>query len=239
MIGSGEKIIISIETKKCTNTECETGIYPATEEFFYRQKNYSKKRGIYYTLSANCRKCRIKESQKYASEHRDEKLIYYKKYNKFDRDQEKEKIRLQNRYKKEKPKLQERLRLWQKSEKGKKNTKKNNEKRIKEKKHEVSDLEWFYCRYYFNNSCAYCGISWEEHMTFYKQDLHKEHVVHDGRNDLKNCVPSCKSCNSEKHESTLNEWYNIHNPKYNRIRYLRIYQWLRWEVLKFVEPKKF
>lgn len=129
-------------------------------------------------------------------------------------------------------------REWQRSKSGKKSMKNSRVKREESKKHEMTDLEWFYCRYYFNNACAYCGMNWEEHMSVFGQDLHKEHVVHDGRNDIKNCVPSCRSCNSEKHTYALNQWYNIHNPKYDRVKYLRIYQWLRWEVLKFVEQKK-
>lgn len=90
---------------------------------------------------------------------------------------------------------------------------------------------------YFDCRCAYCGITWDEHFSNTGKDLHKEHVIMDGKDDLSNCVPSCKVCNSEKWEHSFNNWYNVSNSKYNRIRHLRIYQWLRYDYKKFIEPK--
>ncbi|RNB59424.1 hypothetical protein EDM57_04590 [Brevibacillus gelatini] len=81
-------------------------------------------------------------------------------------------------------------------------------------------------------------MTYEEHKIAEGQDLHKEHVIHDGRNDLKNCVPSCRSCNSEKNTRTLNDWYNKNNPKYTYERYFRIYQWMRYDCLKFIKKKR-
>jgi len=77
-----------------------------------------------------------------------------------------------------------------------------------------------------------------EHRKIFKTDLHKEHLIDDGRNDLKNCVPSCKSCNSEKHIDTFNQWYNPSNPKYSREKYLKIYNWIRFECKKYIQKKK-
>lgn len=95
--------------------------------------------------------------------------------------------------------------------------------------HKISTKEWSYCKEYFNYECAYCGMHESVHKQAYKQQLHKEHVIHDGRNDIKNCIPSCRVCNSSKHTSTLSEWYNINNPNYTRERYLKIYEWLRYD----------
>jgi hypothetical protein len=123
---------------------------------------------------------------------------------------------------------------------------KSKEKTIKlqkEKKHIIYNEEWIACKNYFGNACAYCGLHSEEHYKKYKNkikryDLHKEHVIHRGKNDLSNCVPACENCNNEKYDKSLNEWYNKNNPKYNKEKYYKIYQWLRYDYKKFIMPKR-
>lgn len=94
------------------------------------------------------------------------------------------------------------------------------------KNHDISDQEWFECLDFFNDSCAYCGISEEEALITYGQRLNMEHVDDDGVNDITNCVPSCKGCNSKKWVFGLNEWYNEDNPIYSKRRYNKIIKWL-------------
>ena len=113
----------------------------------------------------------------------------------------------------------------------------------RKKKHRLSKQEWKSCKEYFNNECAYCGLPIEEHFRKYagklqKIDFHKEHVIDDGRDDIKNCIPSCQICNSSKRESSLNTWYNQENPNYTRERYLKIYNWIRYDCKKYIEKKK-
>jgi len=89
---------------------------------------------------------------------------------------------------------------------------KKNPDRIREysknkRKHDISKEEWDNCLEIFGCECAYCGITEEEHLRIYKQKLHKEHVVSDGYNDLRNSVPSCKRCNSYKHQHDMEDWY--------------------------------
>lgn len=103
------------------------------------------------------------------------------------------------------------------------------------KKHSIPEKEWKRCKEFFDYRCAYCGLDEIEHKKLYKQQLHKEHVIHDGRNDIKNCVPSCKSCNGSKHTKTLNGWYNTVNLNYSYERYMKIYQWIRFDCKN---PKK-
>jgi hypothetical protein len=60
----------------------------------------------------------------------------------------------------------------------------------------------------------------EDHYTTKRQQkiksgFHKEHVIHTEKNNIKNCIPSCKSCNCKKWTSTLNGWYNENNPIYS------------------------
>jgi endonuclease I len=71
-----------------------------------------------------------------------------------------------------------------------------------------------------------------------KKDLHKDHVIPDGRNDLKNCVPACHSCNSSKGDLSLNTWYNKNNPVYAYDRYIKIYKWIRFDCRKFIRKKQ-
>jgi hypothetical protein len=106
----------------------------------------------------------------------------------------------------------------------------------KPKVHKITDREWYDCRLYFNFRCAYCGKSWEENKKETNKDLHRDHVVFDGRNDLKNCIPACNSCNSSKGEYTLNEWYKTQSF-FVRERYLAIYQWIRFDVKKYIKRK--
>ena len=69
-------------------------------------------------------------------------------------------------------------------------------------------------------------------------DFHKEHVVDEGKNDLRNCIPSCNKCNSQKNTNSLNNWYNITNPNYTYERYCKIYQWIRYDHKKYIMPKR-
>jgi len=113
----------------------------------------------------------------------------------------------------------------------------------KVKNHKISKKEWEDAKNYFNNSCSYCGLPASEHSRIYsgkiqKCDLHKEHVIDDGRNDLKNCIPSCARCNSSKHTKTLNEFYNPSNPDYTYERYHKIYMWMRYDSKKYIKQKK-
>lgn len=94
------------------------------------------------------------------------------------------------------------------------------------------------CLEYFNNCCAYCGMTLEEHKDKYNQNLHKEHVTSCGRNDLKNCVPSCKVCNSEKSTTSFNDWYNIKNIKYSKDRYMKICKWIKEDCKLYIKNKR-
>jgi hypothetical protein len=112
---------------------------------------------------------------------------------------------------------------WQQNNREK--IKEYNEKR-KHKNHNISKKEWIRCKQYFDNSCAYCGMNFEDHKKKFNQDLHKEHVEHEGASDISNCVPSCKPCNSSKKEELLDIWYNKSNKNYTEERYDKILKWV-------------
>jgi 5-methylcytosine-specific restriction endonuclease McrA len=106
------------------------------------------------------------------------------------------------------------------------------------KNHKITKIEWESCKKYFDNKSAYCGFDDQEHKKLYNQQLHKEHVIHNGENDLSNCVPSCKHCNSQKWEFTLEEWYNEGNPSYTKERYDKIIKWLKEDYKQFPSKRK-
>jgi hypothetical protein len=95
-----------------------------------------------------------------------------------------------------------------------------------EKRHEISKKEWLFCKEYFNNSCAYCGITIDEHLNIFGQDFHKDHVDNVGKNDLSNCVPACKNCNSRKWKLDFDIWYNVENTVFDNYRYRKIKNWI-------------
>ena len=106
------------------------------------------------------------------------------------------------------------------------------EKHSLRKKHEISDSEWEACKNYFNNSCAYCGLSEDEHKILYNQRLHKEHAINNGANDLSNCVPACKICNGKKWSMDFDDWYIPSNESYSGVRYIKIINWLTDDYIK-------
>lgn len=94
------------------------------------------------------------------------------------------------------------------------------------KKHNISKQEWSDCKSYFNNQCAYCGMNEEKHKALFNGQLHKEHVLNNGSNELDNCVPACKTCNCSKYDYDIDEWYSSENPIFNEDRYKKILKWL-------------
>ena len=114
--------------------------------------------------------------------------------------------------------------------------------RNQHKYHKISEQERLDCIKYFNNSCAYCNISEDEHKKKYNERLHKDHAYNDGNNFVTNCVPGCKSCNSKKKKKDFNEWYTPDNPRfeegfYKQENYDRIVKWLEDDCFKYLDPK--
>jgi hypothetical protein len=168
-----------------------------------------------------CKVCYRKKQIAYYNEHKEEQWARHKKWHQAhkeygnNRDRQR---RLDNPEKKQEYQLEYQRKNPEKMNKYSQNRKLRN--------HEITKQEWQECKQYFNNSCAYCGMSYEEHKVRFKQDLNKEHVEHEGSNKIDNCIPACKSCNGQKWKYQLDEWFNKENPKYTEERYLKIISWL-------------
>jgi 5-methylcytosine-specific restriction endonuclease McrA len=208
------------ELKECSMHKIyfpdENNLFPATQDYFYK----TNKNGL-FPYCKECAKFKTKKWQKDNSE------IYYAGIEKRNKNlKESQKQIMRNHAK------MQRLNGYQKL------YRQNNKEKFKKyryerqhKNHKISAKEWKACKEYFNNQCAYCGLPIEEHYIIYKGerklgDFHKEHVIHNGKNDLSNCVPSCKSCNSQKWEYKFEDWYNENNSVYGTERLNKIYRWL-------------
>lgn len=180
--------------KKCKICNKE---YSATTEYFY--KNRSSKDGLH----PYCKKCAIdKQRNIYWS---DPVLGREKKKEWRDNNKESHRVMIKDWENKNDEHLKESRTAWRRGNPDK--VRGYNKERNMNKQHDITDQEWFECLEYFNNSCAYCELSEQEQFDLYNEQFHKEHVIHNGNNYIDNCVPSCTSCNTSKHDAELNDWY--------------------------------
>lgn len=195
--------------------------FEANLDNFY--KNNKSKDGLH----SYCKECTKKKSKKWMQENDD-------KY--------REKMRERKAKEYESQDKKEYQRAWAKKQRElgyQKEWQDNNKEKLSEyrvnkyynKTHEISNEEWECCKQYFNYECAYCGLHMNNHFVKYGveyklYDFHKEHVDHEGENDISNCVPSCKSCNSKKWKHKFEDWYNRNNDVYDIHRFNKIIKWL-------------
>lgn len=199
---------------------CEEWL-PATTEYFYRN-NSNKKDG----LNTYCKECTKKKTHKWQEENVEyylekhtERQSEYRKRNevKIRKKEIVRKLREQGYFKKYYHDNQEQF--------------KNYRENYTHKKHDITNEEWVFCKNYFNNTCAYCGIREEDAKEQQGQFLHKEHAINDGANDLSNCIPSCKICNSTKSNKDYKEWFNESNENYSNEKEIKIDKWLNEDYL--------
>jgi len=207
------------QCKGCLST------YPATLEYFY--KNKGNKDGLH----SYCRECANNKAKQYYFENKEQRDIQKKEYY----NENKEEILKHNReYKRNhKQEILDYYKKWTKENKDK--VKLYKETRAMNKQHEISKEEWENCLKYFNFECAYCGISEEVAVETHGQVLHKEHVDHEGENDLSNNVPACKSCNSKKWTFSLEEWYTEDNEVFSIERYNKILDWICKDYINYIK----
>lgn len=197
---------------------------PLTE--YYVQKKYSKKRGEYFYYNPECKDCAKKKSAMWRKGNPEKYKASKRKQNAKSVTKKINLIVSRNRRKNGE------FREWQR----------NNPEKIKEynlkrsnRNHAISKQEWKACKEYFENSCAYCGLSEIEHKELHNQQLHKEHVIHNGSNEIDNCIPSCKRCNSSKHTDSLEDWYNEKNLNFTQERLNKIHKWLNGDYKLFIQ----
>lgn len=244
------KLIDGIEYKMCKS--CKTWIKMNEENF---KIHPSQKDGY----SRYCRKCQeeynhnnymknrdkqIKDARRRQLKNHEEYKEYIKDYRKKRYKDKNDSLRQREKDNAERRRIEGKHKEWLKSESGKDKSKKYNKKRLN-KKHIISNKEWIACKEYFKDKdgdycCAYCGLKIQHHTRIYagklqKIDLHKEHVDDNGSQYLNNCVPSCQTCNTNKFQSTLDEWYNEDNPHFTHERYNKIIIWITEDHKEYFE----
>ncbi|MDI6369980.1 HNH endonuclease signature motif containing protein [Clostridioides difficile] len=201
-------------------------------------------------LKPYCKKCRQKETQKYREKNRSVILEKKKQWYKSTKGKAKErtqqalenKTKVCNECKVEKSILSFRQRAnggfysnckeceYKKNNEYRKNnpeiirynrvvTEQRRRKKAKELKRTFTISEWKNCKKYFNNSCAYCGRK--------MNNLTQDHFIplsKGGDYTKNNIVPSCRNCNSKKHDKDFYEWYpNDSNYSIERLKDIEHY----------------
>jgi hypothetical protein len=212
--------VIKTETKACTKCGEEKELSE-----FYSQKVKRKTGEIIYYQSI-CKEC-IKKHNK---EHYEEN---YKRLKAQRRRNPTASRNVAKRYRKNHPDKTSAYQIeWQRNNPEK--IKGYNERYNKEKLFKIPKKQWEACKKYFNNSCAYCGISEQESIEKYDKRLNKEHAMNNGENNLSNCLPSCTGCNSLKNTYDYIEWYTLENSLFDEDRFNLIVQWLNEDHKEFL-----
>jgi len=215
--------INGIKERRCT--ACEEW-FPETEEYFYMRNKSKPERG----LNSECKKCAREKSLEKFYKLSPEKREEYK----LKRNKEKELIRNRIWFQNNRDKKKEYMKEYYKQ-----HPEQMKMYAERHRNHDITPNEWKSVQQYFNYSCAYCGKSLEEQYKDYKQQLHKEHVDHQGSNDITNCVCACSSCNSIKHTKTLDEFYESNDIlQFTKDKYDKIIKWITEDCFQYIEDKK-
>lgn len=199
---NSKKEYIPVGYKRCSNC---AQVLPASTDYFYRKKAGK------YGFDSRCKECVI--------EYRNNNKKRYKKY-------------YELYYVENKDRILERNSKWHKRNK---NSAISRKQRRRAKKHKLpatlTEKQWNRIKVIFNLECAYCGMSEEEHIEKYNEQLHQEHFIplsKGGEYSHNNIVPSCRSCNASKHDEDFFEWYPKHES-YNKKREKKILEYLGYK----------
>lgn len=211
-------------------TQCQEWKEESTNNFYLLNKSYPEK-----GFHAWCKTCVSKKNQEREYQNYERTIQYQINYNK----KSHRKLAMRERSKQQKDEGQQRL--WRENNKDKCNQ--YVATRELHKNHEISSKEWSACKEYFNNECAYCGLSIEEHYGTYRgkislHDFQRDHIYNDGENDLSNCIPACKSCNDHKWKFEFNDWYKEDNPNFTQERYDKIMKWITEDYKQYIEESR-
>jgi hypothetical protein len=188
---------------------------------FYAQEKESRVKGKYIYYYPYCKLCAIVKSDNWAKSNPERRKELLKRIN-------------------AKPKKKQMVKKADKSARNRglrtqwrrKNKDKLKIYNIKHTNHLINDNEWESCLEYFNWSCAYCGYLYDNHVVNEGQQLHKDHVNHNGNDYIDNCAPACRTCNTSKHDKEFTEWYNNKNPNFTEKRLEKIIRWttVDWDI---------
>ena len=225
------KLINNIDHKLCNKhhiffPEEDPWIIATTEYFYYNNKNKTDH------LHPECKRCSILKALEWAKENPEKEKELRHKINTNPSEKTRETKRRDAQTRRDNGKYYE----WLKD-----NPDKQRAYTLNHRQHDITEKEWKLCKDYFNNRCAYCGLPIEEHIVsrkgkYFVMDFHREHVDDDGYNDLRNCVPACRECNSAKHDFIMIDWYSK-QTFYDEVRYNSIVLWITEDYKQYIKEK--
>lgn len=211
----------TIPLKRCTKCGVE---YPATPEYFRCKRN--KKDGLEY----RCKTCAKQDYQDSGSEYqrqwRERHPEYHAQY--FKKNQETISRRTRITSKAWRLSNPEQVRDYYKknliASRAKTHLRKARKRGL------VSTFtrsQWHACLEYFHHTCAYCGAQ-QDFWHVLEQD-HYMPLSAGGGYTADNIIPACKSCNSSKGDSPVNEWLNrVHGKRKAKDIITRITEYFEW-----------
>lgn len=215
-----------MDYKTCTRCGSEL---PNTKEYFYGQLVKCKTKPDYYKLSPWCKECQKENTKKNIDKDREG---FYQKQKPYQIKNRRVRSGWRKAWSDRNPERNyESQANWRRD-----NPEKCREHAQKHRNHDITSTEEKAVLKIFDYSCVYCGMTLEEHKKIHKQKLHNDHVDDEGYNDLRNDVPACRSCNSSKHTSTLDEWYSL-QKFYDEIKYNKIIWWITEGYKDYIEDK--
>ena len=208
-----------METKMCT--KCKE--YKDVNMFGIQKSHKSG-------LKSRCKVCRRIDAKKYRKENASQ-LIEYRKgnkqqsieYRKKYRECNKEKLRQDHRkdYKDNKDLILKNHQRWKIENKDKVNIQSQNRRSRKiSLPYTFTNEQWDSAKLYFQNFCCYCGK---------ELPLTQDHFVamsKGGGYTIDNIIPSCKGCNSSKHNSDFFLWFKGFKF-YSKEREVKILEYLK------------
>lgn len=181
-------------TKPCS--KCKV-IKPRTNEFYNKDKRASD------GLTSQCKRCGAAQRKEYAQAHPDVNRRASEKYRrKYPERYKNNQDRFTEKYPDRRKKFRRRWRINNPDAEAA--MKYRRISKMKELPHTLTAQEWEDIKAEFNYSCAYCGKTWLE----LDHSLFREHVLpvsRGGGYTKDNIVPSCRVCNSTKHDRTPEE----------------------------------
>jgi len=213
--------------RRCS--KCQEWKEENLEHYYMKNK---KKPSMGFTPA--CRKCTTQKTLNYHFEHREERLICLRKAYADDPDKYIEWDRQNRLADPEYHKLKDRN--WRKA-----NPEKCIEYSKRHRNHDITESEWRKELKVFDYKCAYCGLPQEDHWAerngkYIIMKLHRDHADDNGANDLRNALPACQSCNSSKHQDSIEEWYKSRSF-YDEVKYNKIMWWLTGGYKDYIEDK--
>jgi hypothetical protein len=211
----GKKYGISYRCRECEREYRRE--YGKREEVKEKRKEYRRE----YNQREEVKERRKISNQRYAEEHREERLKYWKEYNEKHKEERKEYYEV----------------YWENNQDRLFNY--NQKRRLLEEEqgNGLTDEQWFEMMTFFGWKCAYS----DEYIGGKNNEKRSiDHIIpitKEGRNEVFNCVPMVKSYNASKSNKDMEDWYR-QQEYFSEERLQKIYEWCEFAWNKWLKKKR-